>query len=485
MLSAWVEGGDLAAWRRLAKPTFEELCTVVERLAAIVDGMATHAHNVVHRDISPGNVIVRSDGDVALIDFTYVRPPDTSAGTIAVHNGGYTAPEVYGRSAVGVAADRYSVGAVTHFLLTGAEPPMEDGAARSRAVLRRRGFSPELAEHVASILAVDPGQRPPLLLDWARSLRQLGQKRVAGGGQVVLDLAVDGSGSPVVLAADHEGLATARLAPAVPRRLMRDSASPTALCSVAGAANGAGTPVTVAADDAGSLWLRGPQGWSDAGSVRPDAGVATTRLPNGGTVAFAVDTAEPRLACVVVDLDGAWRRSRRHEYVDRVLAAGNAADGTPVVAALAGGGLVCVESATTAVVAPHDAVAADLCLNVWGELLCVHIPDGSGPAAYAEQLSGSWGPSMPLDVPGRALDVACVGTRAGVTVAVAGSAGVHVATVGETGLSPWQQVTDQSCRQVALEVGPAWRIQLAAVVGAQVMVTTEGFAGRWPVLQPL
>ena len=488
VVSPWVDGSDLATWRRRTRPTFDGLCDVVDRLAAIVDGMATHAMNVVHRDISPGNVIVGDDGDVALIDFTFVRPPNTSAGTVAVRNGGYTAPEVYGCAGVDVMADRYSVGAVTYFLLTGQEPPRENVQDRCRDTLRRWGLPAPLADHVVTMLAVDPTSRPSSLRTWAHTLRGLGQQGVDGGGPVTAALAVDGSGSAVVVAAGHTGLATARLAAGLPRRLVADPDSPPGLCATAAATDGAGAPVVLAVDDAGVLWVHAAKGWTEGGAVRPVAGLAAVRTSTGGVTGFAVEPSEDRLTSVAVDLDGGVRLVRRHEYVSRVLAATTAADGSPVVAAVAaGGGLVCVEAVTTAVVSGADVAAAGVCLNVWGELFCIHVVDGPGNAgtvAYVEQFSGSWGRPVPVDVPGAAVDIACVGTREGVTIAVAGTAGLHLATLGEAGLSAWRRLTDRPARQVALAVGAAWRLQLIAVIDDEVVATAEGY-GSWDPLRRL
>lgn len=488
VLSRWVDGVDLAQWLRRQRPSFDELCDTVEGLAGIVDGMAAHAQNVVHRDISPGNVIVGEDGSIALIDFTYVRPPNTSAGTVAVHNGGYTAPEVYRRTTVGVAADRYSVGAVTYFLLAADEPPTEDVQAGCHIVLLRRGYSAAFADHLVSMLAGDPGQRPDPLLDWARTLRELGGRRPAlGGRRVGVNLVVDGSGSAVVLATGDGGLAAARLAPGMPRSLVPDPAAPPLLLSAAAATDGTGGSVVVAVDAAGCLWTRRQRSWAGAGTARPDGGVAVARLPTGGVAGFAVQPEDSRLVAVDLDLGGDVRLTLRPAYASRVLAAANAADGTPVVAALApGGGLFGIEPGTTSLIADCDVVAADLCLNVWGELLCVYLPAGSGTVEYAEQHSGVWVPSGPLDCAGTALDVACVGTRGGATIAIAGSAGLHLATLdGTEELSPWQQLTDQRCEQVVLDVGAAWRRQLVAVVDHRVVVSAEDFEDRWKQLSPL
>ena len=132
VVSHWIDGDTLVDWRHRRDRSFDDICGVPTGLATIVDGLATREQPVVHRDISPDNVVVRPDGKVRLIDFTFVRPPNTAAGTVAVFKGGYTAPEA-GHGEVGLPADRYSFGAVAYYLLAGSEPAVVDAAADSRA----------------------------------------------------------------------------------------------------------------------------------------------------------------------------------------------------------------------------------------------------------------------------------------------------------------------------------------------------------------
>ena len=92
-----------------------------------------HRHEVVHRDLSPANIVVSADGDPTLVDFrlaasfAQIRPEFTHhneiPGTLA-----YLAPEQTGRTgrAVDQRADLYALGAILYELATG-EPPFGDG----------------------------------------------------------------------------------------------------------------------------------------------------------------------------------------------------------------------------------------------------------------------------------------------------------------------------------------------------------------------
>ena len=89
---------------------------VVRGVAGAVD--ALHDHGLTHRDLHPGNVIVRPDGTPVVIDFDTVRPDDGAATTTIAGVVGFIAPEVVtgGR---GRDADCWSVGMLAVYALLG------------------------------------------------------------------------------------------------------------------------------------------------------------------------------------------------------------------------------------------------------------------------------------------------------------------------------------------------------------------------------
>lgn len=91
-----------------------ELCDALEAL---------HGLGIVHRDISPGNIIVAADG-AHLIDFGIaamlsecVERDEKALGTW-----GFASPEQYGFAGVDERSDVYAVGRVLGYLLTGVQP---------------------------------------------------------------------------------------------------------------------------------------------------------------------------------------------------------------------------------------------------------------------------------------------------------------------------------------------------------------------------
>lgn len=174
----WVEGDSLRDWV-LLHPGREGLVRGLqhlEQLAEVLDwlhsGRATPSgREVVHGDLSPGNVMISAVGQVTLVDFGLVR--------IAAHHTveaagtpGYAAPEVWTKGEYAPAADRYGFGAVAYFVLTGERPPIqlsEIQAGLAASPLIGRGTPERLAE-LMRIFSEDPGQRPRAS-DWVLSLR--------------------------------------------------------------------------------------------------------------------------------------------------------------------------------------------------------------------------------------------------------------------------------------------------------------------------
>ncbi len=86
---------------------------------------AAHSRNVLHRDISPDNIMLCNDGRIVLIDFGAARQviAESELSLSVVFKPGYTPVEQYTkRGKQGPWTDIYALGATIFFALTGEEP---------------------------------------------------------------------------------------------------------------------------------------------------------------------------------------------------------------------------------------------------------------------------------------------------------------------------------------------------------------------------
>ncbi len=125
--SQLVVDGDLGRLIRTAGvPPLVDALSVIEQVAS---GLAdAQEAGLVHRDIKPGNVLVRIRGSAVrayLADFGIARRMDaasTKFGSSAVGTPTYMAPELHGGAAASFATDVYSLGCLMWVALTGLPP---------------------------------------------------------------------------------------------------------------------------------------------------------------------------------------------------------------------------------------------------------------------------------------------------------------------------------------------------------------------------
>ncbi|MEV8610829.1 serine/threonine-protein kinase [Amycolatopsis sp. NPDC051373] len=131
--------------------------------------VAMHARDMVHRDITPGNVLVTDDGTAKLADLGISRWDEvTLTGSASVGGtAGYLAPEVANGYAAGPAADVFSLGATLFAAVEGVSPwgSGENGpfgqlrrAAEGKVQSARNAGS--LALTLAVMLDRQPANRP-------------------------------------------------------------------------------------------------------------------------------------------------------------------------------------------------------------------------------------------------------------------------------------------------------------------------------------
>ena len=148
---------------------------------------AAHRAGVVHRDIKPGNLLIRPDGVVKLTDFGIAQARDATPLTktgMVVGTAQYLSPEQAQGMEVTAASDVYSLGVVAYECLTGARP--FDGASQVAIALAHinrpppplpADVPPAVRLLVERALAKDPADRFPDGAAFAQAIH-----RVAAGG---------------------------------------------------------------------------------------------------------------------------------------------------------------------------------------------------------------------------------------------------------------------------------------------------------------
>ena len=127
-------------------------------VADVCDAVATlHEQGIVHRDVSPRNVILSPRGAV-LIDLGIARAYVEGAqrDTTRLGTWGFASPEQYGFAQTDVRSDVYSIGCLLGYMLTGVTPDAEGYAAAlaDSAVVR-----PELRCIVEKACSFEPSER--------------------------------------------------------------------------------------------------------------------------------------------------------------------------------------------------------------------------------------------------------------------------------------------------------------------------------------
>jgi serine/threonine-protein kinase len=171
----YVEGETLAerVARRGPLPPAEVAELGIQACRALA---AAHDAGLVHRDVKPQNLLLRSDGVLKLGDFGIAVGLEgtrlTMAGTV-LGTAAYLAPEQARGEEVTAAADVYGLGAVLYELLTGQPPRNPSTLAEltdSRAIPTPRDAPPDLARVVMQCLAARPEHRPASAAELAGEL---------------------------------------------------------------------------------------------------------------------------------------------------------------------------------------------------------------------------------------------------------------------------------------------------------------------------
>ena len=194
LVMEYIEGESLS--QTLARVGRLAPAATMELVAQAADALqAAHDRGIVHRDVKPGNLLIRADGTLVLTDFGIARARADArlTGTGAVMGTpSYLAPEqVVGQPAT-PRSDVYALGVVAYECLAGYRPfegenPFAVAMRRVREPPRTLGGDvprPVLAV-VERALATDPDQRWQTAADLATAARQAAAGRSPAAGPPV------------------------------------------------------------------------------------------------------------------------------------------------------------------------------------------------------------------------------------------------------------------------------------------------------------
>jgi serine/threonine protein kinase len=137
-----------------------EALQLASRLCGILEYM--HRHDVIHRDLKPGNIMISDDGSPHIIDFGIAKGPAMEPlmfGWISPKMGTpeYMAPEQIQGDRIDARTDVYSLGVVLYEILTGKRPFHGDTSRETRSP---RELNSSLSEQVEEIILHAMAPRP-------------------------------------------------------------------------------------------------------------------------------------------------------------------------------------------------------------------------------------------------------------------------------------------------------------------------------------
>ena len=179
-----IPGGDLRQWlsdRNNQPVTNDQAINWLQQMVEILSQI--HRHQCFHRDIKPSNIMLRPNGQLALIDFgavrevteTYLQKCEEDITRTHVYSRGYTPIEQMQGRAV-PESDFFALGRTFVHLMTGHNPlEFSIDANTGRLLWRDQApyIVPALAELMDCLMAPFPGQRPRNLNDIQAALAEI------------------------------------------------------------------------------------------------------------------------------------------------------------------------------------------------------------------------------------------------------------------------------------------------------------------------
>ena len=113
-----------------------------------------HNAGIIHRGISPENIIVTTDGELKLTGFCISSIRTSNTGLIPEFYSGYTAPEQYSSLEwQGTWTDVYAIAAVIYRILTGCMPLDAQTRTKNDTLVEAARINPRISPHISRVIA--------------------------------------------------------------------------------------------------------------------------------------------------------------------------------------------------------------------------------------------------------------------------------------------------------------------------------------------
>jgi len=154
----------------MERPEAADIETKIDLMLQICAGLhAAHTHGIFHRDVKPGNLLVRPNGELKIVDFGIARlaSSNMTASGLIVGTPDYMSPEQTRGPDVDQRSDIFSAGAVFYLMLTGRKPfsaadpisVLSKVQTETPLPIRDSEAPPPIIRLVTKALAKDPADR--------------------------------------------------------------------------------------------------------------------------------------------------------------------------------------------------------------------------------------------------------------------------------------------------------------------------------------